>query len=614
MNNMFFNINEVGIRYMDPIIEQLTYSILRKLEVMDFFHDSVYIDDNRRAISQPEDTQGNTRIGDRRVDVEINSHLNPDSGQLWDMNTPYNTIGSGTCARWYQYYEKIWCDPEVSVALIEHTVPFTVDLNFTLRFKGYEEAQVCLDKVLSYAFRNIAQDTHDITYSYPLSRPLLSVLDAIYQNRKSENQKYSRFEYLQRYACAEFVQEVNKYDLVRNETIPSAIYIKKYQLRCIGKMTSDMEKPEVVLEDKLPHFYLVRFMYQFQAGRPRTLQLYLPPVIEQTPLPKILFQKESIGWFPKLQSAMQNLTYTEMLNSLDKEFSNSMSTYRFPEYDKWNMPADDILVKNDYHQLFIGIVLIDEGSTQGSVNFYEDLDTLTLHPKILEIMSQHTQQEMLGLGGLFNISVFIDSVKLDPSLVQFNPQTLTVTFLADRPTYIYRVVLSEAMNIKWVSRKFFDIIIENRYFFPMTIFKNLNYLCQVGEYCVTPEPRCVTLFKNLQKRGLLSQYLLRLIGGGYASGLLLQFTQTMHQLVDYLSNTQAKFNVNETLESQRISSSLYTVMMDMLVADGIITEDLVPQQYLRLPKGWPYGPGAGGWENFNTPLRIQDTTFLLNNS
>ena len=537
MNNMFFNINEVGLRYLDPVIEQIVFSLIGKLQIKDFFENSIFIDDNRRAISQNTDTQGNMRIGDRRIDVEVNSHLNPDSGQLWEMNTPYNTIGSGTCARWYKYYEKIWCDPEVSVALIEHTVPFTIDLNFTLRLKGYEEAQVCLDKVLSYAFRNIAQETHDITYTYPLSRHLLNVFDAIYKNRKSENKKYTKSEYIQRYACANFVEEVNKYDLVENKTIHSTLYVKKYQLRCIGKLTCDMEKPEVILEDKLPHFYLVRFLYQFQAGRPRTLQLYLPPVIEQTPLPKIFFQKESTGWFPKITAAMQNLTYSEMINSLDKEFSNSMSTYRFPEYDNWNVPGDDILVKNDYHQLFIGIVLIDDGSTEGSVNFYEDLDTLTLHPKILEFMSQHTEQEMLGIGGLFNISVFIDDVKLDPSLVTFDPQTLTVKFLADRPQYIYRVVLSEAMNIKWVSRKFFQLIIENRYFFPMTIFKNLNYLCQVGAYCVTAEPHFVTLLKNLQRRCVLRDYLVRLIADGYASGQIFQFTQTMHQLADYLTNT-----------------------------------------------------------------------------
>ena len=73
-------------------------------------------------------------------------------------------------------------------------------------------------------------------------------------------------------------------------------------------------------------------------------------------------------------------------------------------------------------------------------------------------------------------------------------------------------------------------------------------------------------------------------------------------------------NPDKILESQRVGASLYTVLMKMLVADGIITQQQVPQQYLRLPKGWPYGPGAGGWYNFNTPLRIQDTTFILKNS
>ena len=54
--------------------------------------------------------------------------------------------------------------------------------------------------------------------------------------------------------------------------------------------------------------------------------------------------------------------------------------------------------------------------------------------------------------------------------------------------------------------------------------------------------------------------------------------------------------------------------MDILIADGVITPSEKPKEYLRLPIGWPYGPGAGGWAHFNTPFRIQDTTFLIQNT
>ena len=121
----------------------------------------------------------------------------------------------------------------------------------------------------------------------------------------------------------------------------------------------------------------------------------------------------------------------------------------------------------------------------------------------------------------------------------------------------------------------------------------------------------VKLLKDLEKSGQLKKYLFRLVEGGYVSGMIFQFTQTMYQLADYLCNTQANFRPGQVLEKEIFSSSLFTILMNILEADGVITPSQRPQEYLRLPKGWPYGEGAGGWINFNTPLRIQDTTLLL---
>ena len=614
MNSLYFNVYELGRRYVDPITKQLSYYMIDKLGVKDYFGESYFFHNSRTAVSVNNDEHGNMRMGDRRVDVDVDIHLNPDVGQIWNRTTTGNRLVYGTSPRWAHAYEKLWCDPTISACIIEHTVPYSVILNFTLTFKDYDRAQMCLDRLSMMSCNNLITQVQDITYTYPMDFDIITILYQIYQRRVSENKDLNFYQYVNKYMCTDLVLEANKYTLTQNKQPDTAPYFRKYQLRCVGRIRCDQDQSETEREGKAPNAYLVKFTYEFQAGRPQILQFGVPIVVEQTPMPNTIFKQKNKGWFPQITCAFQDLTFSEFItHTLDKEWSTSMCTYQTPVYDEWVIPGNEPLLQYKYHPLFIGVVVIDEGSNEGKINFLTDLAPYSLHPKIIEFLKMHSPTEIFQLCGLFNLSVFIDGVKLDPEYYTYNPMTLDFTFLADRKEHIYRVVLSEAMDIKLVKRKFFNLILKNRYFFPMTIFQNLNYLCQIGEYCVSSDGKLVTLLKELDGKGLLKNYLARLVKEGYASGYIFQFTQTIYQLADYLCNTQAKFNPNVTLENEIFQSSLFTVLMNILEADGIISPDQRPPEYLRLPKGWPYGPSAGGWYNFNTPLRIQDTTLMLEN-
>ena len=622
MNSLFFNVYETSTHYIDPIGDLLMHSIVDRLGVADYFGKSYFYHSDRTAVSVNNDESGNMRMGDRRVDVFADYKLNPDTGQMFPTTNPGNRLVYGTSTRWNYAYQKLWWDPEISVCLLEHTVPFTVVLNFELLFKEFDISQMCLDRLLTLSSENLVTQVRDITYSYPMDFNVISVLYQIYQRRVSENQTLNFFQYINKYLCADLVVEANKYSLTQNQSPETALYFKKYQLRCLGRLRCDQETPETGKQENAPNEFIVKFTFEFQAGRPQFLQLSLPPIIEQTPLPSVLFETQNKGWWPTIPSVMQNKCFSEIItHTLDQQWSESWSIYRFPKYDQWDIPTDDIIIKYQYHPLVIAISPIDRETKTGTVNLTTDLSPLGLHPKIIEFIQLHTQSDIIGYSGLFNFSVFIDDVRLDPDYYTFDAQTLTFTFLGDRPQHIYRIVLSECTNIRFLNRKFYHLILQNRYFFPMTIFKNLDYLCQMGQFCVTTgpgpgnkDPGLVVILKALEKKGLLRKYLGRLIEDGYACGMIFQFTQNMYQLADYLTNTKARFNPNVTLQSERFTSSLFTVLMDILIADGVITPSEKPKEYLRLPIGWPYGPGAGGWAHFNTPFRIQDTTFLIQNT
>ena len=176
MNSLYFNVYELGRRYVDPITKQLSYYMIDKLGVKDYFGKSYYFHNSRTAVSVNNDEQGNMRMGDRRVDVDIDIHLNPDVGQIWNRTTTGNRLVYGTSPRWSHAYEKLWCDPTISACIIEHTVPYSVILNFTLTFKDYDRAQMCLDRLSMMSCNNLITQVQDITYTYPMYFDIISIL------------------------------------------------------------------------------------------------------------------------------------------------------------------------------------------------------------------------------------------------------------------------------------------------------------------------------------------------------------------------------------------------------------------------------------------------------
>lgn len=607
MGDAFFTVKEVSTRFIDPVVEQLMYSLIERLGLSDFFNNCYYVFNGRSTVSKSDDTQGNMRMGNNRCDVTVETHLNP-SVQMWDRLIDYNSPSTGTSKLWVDRYEKLWHDPVVGVMLTEQTVPFGVSMTVELTFKSWDSAQMALDRITTISGGNVENQIHDITYSYPIELSLMGLWGRIYRARKSINTQMTFYQYVQKYMLAQMEVDVNKYDV--GAANPNIEYcFKKYQLSCLALMQCDQESPEPTMQDDIADAWKVTFTYKFQSGRPQTLYMMFPPVVEQQLLPNVMFDKPEISWCSKIAGSFQYTTFTRAFQNFSDIRSDTQVIFRFPTYDDWTVPQDCEIRRYGYDQLLIGIVTADDDET-ASVSFNQ-LGKVTLHPKVLEILGQHSASDLFDISAIFNVSVFVNNIPLDPSIMTFDPETLTVSWVADRLQGIYRIVLSEASSIRILDPKWQTTIIQNRFFYPMTIFRNMAYLVSMGRYVVTSDDKLINLIKYLNKSDKLWYYIDRMVKGGFCDGQAFHYTQTSTQFADFITNTQAHMDRNTTSDDDYYSKTLFDVLMDMLEADGIIRPGNRPQEYMRTPKGYPYGSGAGGWLSFNTPLRVQHTNLEM---
>lgn len=604
MSDLYFTVREIGPRFIDPITQQLIQSVMYQLGLWDYFRYGVYIDNQRMAVSADDDGEGNMRMGNNRLDVGVETHYNPND-QMWYQPMSYNLPAYGTSKTWRKNKETIFADPAVGVSVQEFTAPFGLTMNFKLTFKSYDSAQVALDRIMTFAHGDVVNQTHDIEYTYPVDLSFMAVLNQVWRARASLNKKYSFYQYTNMMARAKFGFEVNRYDI--GQPKPRSEYVvKKRQIGCLALMQCDQDSPTPVMQDSVPDAYTIEFTYKFQSGRPQTLQVEIPILVEQTPLPAVLFNKPTQTWCDTIVGSMQNSTFDKVIRSFSDFRNGDLFLLRFPEYDTFTPPRGTMLDVNKFNPLLIGVTPVDV--TEPNVVDLNELYDVELAAPVKDLLSQHTAEDLFGYGGVFNLSVYSNNIQLDPSMMDFDPTTLRLTFKATRPLNTYRMVLSEAMTVRTLDPKWLDVILKYRYFFPMTIFRSLKFLTDMGYYTVQSDNKLINLIDRLTQYGRLDEVLKDMVNAKKTTGQIFQFTQTSTQLADYMSNTQAQLNPAVDTKDDRLAYTVFDVFCDTCIAKGFITADQRPPKYLLTPKGYPHGAQQGGFYAFNAPLRIINTT------
>lgn len=604
MANINLVLSETGSRVIDPTVDSIWRQVLTQIGVIQYFDNhQIYIDNDRSASSLAKDDDGNANLLQNRVDIAVDTFYNP-TDQHWNNATDYNTGVSGTASRYANLYRSILLDTVSNVSVQEITQPFGMTLSFKLTFLSSDVAQQAISALYSQNTPGSVTHVNDIVYSYPLDMNALVILWAVFKNKTDYPTKdpTSFIQYLQDSSQAEISFNIRREAINGNGTNPeSQLVVKRHQMNCQAQLNFDQQKPVVEKQDQLAESYTVEFTYQIQFGRPAILQFTIPPIIDQTPLPYGFFKDSNEGFVKRLQGGMQTQCFDTVARYLYGGMYSSDLLIRVPPHDSWVVPSNTLLADRKFNAFFVGIIMINPGQP-AELNLNE-LGGITLGDFVKTIMAEHSQDDIFGYGGLFNISFFCNDIPLDDSIISWDPATLTASFTGSRVHGIYRAVISETTDLRQVDPKWYPVLLKYRYYFPMTVFRNLNFLVSMGYYAVTPGNELLSLINRVKQRGAFDQVVAEMIKSGECDTSIYQYTQTTEQFADYISNTQSKIpSTGKPLDI--VGKVLFNTFLDVCILKKYVSPTNLPSMYLRTPKGYPYGPGQGGFPNLQIPLRI----------
>lgn len=662
MPDVFFPVTEISTNILDPLIAQISETVLRQLGIRQYFDTSIYYNTPRTTSSLADDGRGNINLSRNRCDITVEEILNP-AGVMWDTATTGNQTAYGTSPSYRSNYQSIFRDDIAGVSILEHTMPAALFFSFKLKFLSFDAAQIAFASILGQNHGTVVGMVHDVVYSYPIALRLLVALSAIHQRRVSFTGDFNA--YLDQYATVQWHRNIRKLD-VGSTPQEFQLVAQKQQLRCQALLECTQNEPELDRVDKLAQSYSIDFSYKVQFGRPNILQLVLPVSVENQSLPDALFSKEKYNAVDFLQNRIQTMSFTKFMDSYSN-YRPPPLIMRLPSYDDFSPPPDGMLTTAGYHSFVSAAMTLDiPGPTH--IDF-SNLGDYRLADIVVELIKLHSQSDLLGHQGLFNLSIFADDTPLDASLLTIDMLTTTIAIAATVKTKVYRILVSEATDLKWVHPKWYPTLLKYRFFFPMTIERNLNILLNAGGAQITSDPELTLLIARLMQKRQLDSIIENLITRRAADYHIYSYTKSAQQFGDYIGLTRAKYppeKAIQTLRTSVVQPSLGPVLTfdnttdifeDMLVygdaipagtvvlsvtsstvtlstptttavlADstltfvlknetiydafireclkaGYVTPDLIPNRSLRTPTGYPYGPNQGGFYAFNLPLRI----------
>lgn len=619
MPSLYYHVPSAGTSILKPVVDQVITGFLDELDLLRIFKENLYIVQPFTANSQFEDSEGTPMVRKSRCDVEVN-HILDKSQVPWPVDTQYNTPARGIRGDKKGVHTPILIDEDANIFMEHYTVPCGLDMNFTLTFQTYDEATRAFDSIQSRYKGSLIQRPFDIDYSYPLSIPVLGFLLSVQQAKQAYKNK-TLLDYINDKKVTEISFDVRKSQIGQAEA-DTELMVRCQQLNALAQVTIDQREPEVTRRDNLPDYFTISFNMVFQFGRPDMIAIHTPVSVENTLLDPTFFQNNlnTFHYSPAVTGLYQDLTITEWMSRSYGDYQNRMNIVRMPEYDDW-FHADELYASYKYRPLLIAHFTLDGYETHVDL---KDLGDLSLHP-IVQAILKEKHQEIFDYGGLFHIGIYADTLRLAEPLVSLSDD-LILTITSERPDKEYHLILSETTEFNKTNSSWDDLLIRYRYFFPLTIEKNLDALVQNRYLYVDNDNTLLSFIGRLSSKGKLGPVLKAMVNAEEDTNQIFGYTQNASQLADYLMNTPSmreNYSLPTTIptdptsppipavkeyydtKASTKSRSLFTAFVEQNLIAGNLTVDTIPDQYLKANQTYfPYNYISGGYYGFNTPFRV----------
>ena len=578
-----FHVPEATTHIIDPVAKQTIESILYILRIRKIFEDNLYIDLGYTKPSRTDDMNKRINLKTNRCDVTVQPIYNP--AQLkWDSVSFHNSQAYGVSRENRYFAVPVFEDRVADIQLIEHQVPCGLNMEFSLSFKEKEQAYTTMAAITSQHHGMGVFNDHDVKFNYPIDMSLAVALLMIYK-LKDEGTYPSFTNYITSNMIRHLQFEVRNTDMAKpsSEQLRELV-IQRQQLSCKGLLEFNQERPEVEFVENKPDRFVVNFTYDMQFTRPETLRLYYPTVVNNRLVPEELVPDNPRTWIDELEGNFA----TRALHYLFHQTKvKGYPVIRTPIYEDFNPPTLKGAI--NFRPFFIGAVTLDGPATYINLS---DLGDLQINPVILDIIRLHGD-DIFKYSGIFNITVFVNGVPLSSEGLSFENDNIILRE-TDR-TKRYHLVIYEATNITYIDQKWVRVMMDYRWFFPITIMRHTDHLVKQKFLSITPDHDLLRRIDRWMYIGKLDAYIDVMIRKGHATPYIYQFTMTPTQFGDYITNTPSKKDPRFTL---------YDVLIEIGLESGDIIERKIPNKYLRTRNGFPILPNKSGFWGFNAPLRI----------
>lgn len=615
MPTLYYNVEAPGVNILKIVQDEVIFGLLDELDLIRYFQDLVYIYSSFTTASQYDDGQGAVSVVKNRCDVTAEYVM--DKSQVpWPVETPYTTAAYGVRSTKKGNYTPILIDTDAGIHIEHRTIACAINMDFRLTFQTFDDACKAFDTIQTKYKGSLIQTPFDLSFAYPVSMGLFKYLMAVYQAKTSYSTK-DFMDYINDTKQTEISWDYRKSQLIESDA-DKQLMIRCQQLGCLAQLTMDQKEPEAQLTDQLADGYTINFNLVIQFGRPNIVVVNTPVAVDNTVLPYGLFENSFINYHynPSTAGIYQDLLCNEFMKRSYGDFNRSSQIIRMPVYDDW-FSVDRQYVAYKYRPFLIAHFTLDGPTTTLDL---KQLDDVVLHPIVQKIFKA-TGSSIFNYGGLFNVGVYANNLRLGNELVSID-ENLILTVQSNRLDKNYHLVLSETTDIQKTDPIWDSLLIKYRYFFPLTIERNLKTLIDKRYFTIDYDNALLNLIDKLHQSGIIKQVLKTMVDLGEINNEIYSYTQNPSQLADYLAYTASwrtdyslpvgtdptSIMIREyygTVESSVDGRSLLVAFIEQCLIFGFITLDTIPSQYLKPSTVvYPYSALRGGFYGFNTPIRV----------
>ena len=432
-----------------PVVTQLSHRILESLEYSDVVGDQIYINSDWSTHSITSDHNDNANVGQTRFSVEVNLQMNPTS-QKWDMYTFHHTTAYGINSR-INYNEPVYYDGPNKVKMLEIVSPVSIVLNCELVLPSAELAFQTPQQIFNAHENGAVFNFTDLFFDYPLPKPIVSVLLQIWRMDRvsGEQSGISFIDYIK-------LRSGNGWNVTKHRDLDEyEIVIPVYDLKALCVLEYSEDRPQGVMEDKLPVAWSIPFVFTVQFNLPTLNILQYPCIINNQLLPESCIPVEKQSRFnnmPEYHHGRQDEDYDKMTKHRPEG-----AYYQVPWYDDWIIPEAKYSKAKHEPYLVLGL-LVEEDTDENVISLKEDFDpSFSITPLAKEFLYQEGKAAT-DIYVPYHITLFKDDRELIGGVDFEFDDDLNLKFTTNDRVSRYRAILTVATDSRYIEPKWYVLL------------------------------------------------------------------------------------------------------------------------------------------------------------